>query len=57
MIKSLCNYILVEGKDFNPFPKYIEVSEHRYQVLEEAGFSFTTKKIHNILIIELSNCG
>ena len=57
LIESLHNALLIRGDDFNSLPKYLEVSEHRYAVLDGAGFEIANAKFRDSYMEEQINRG
>lgn len=57
MLEGLCNFMLVKWEDYATLPKYLEASEHKYQVLKETGFELALGMIRNSYIEELSSRG
>ena len=57
MLESLCNVFLIRGDDYSTLPKYHEAAQHRFEVLEEAGFDMTSPKFRDDCMNELKDRG
>jgi len=57
LMESLYTLLMVRGEDYESFPKYFEVVNHRYNILKESGFDLATDNLRDTLMVELSNRG
>ena len=55
VLEALCNFLLNHREDHESLPKYIEASDHKFEVLKAAGFTFATPKIRDSYMMELRN--
>ena len=53
VLEKLCNFLLNRGNDHDSLPKYIELSDHKFEILKAAGFAFAATTISNIHITKL----
>ena len=54
-LELLYSALLVRGNDFSSLLKYIEASEHRYCILEEARFGVANPKFRDAQMKELED--
>ena len=52
LMESLYNYMLIKGDDYQTLPKYLEATEHRYEVLKETGFSLASESLRDAYMEE-----
>ena len=57
LIESLFNVLMIRGDDFKSLPKNLEASEHRHDVLDDAGFAIASPKFRDSHMEELVNRG
>ena len=55
MLQSLFNVLIIRGDDRITLPKYHEETQHRFEVLEEAGFDISSPKVRDVYINELKD--
>ena len=55
ILEALCNFLLNHGDDHDSLPKYLEASDHKFEVLQSTGFSFTTSEIRDNYLVGLRN--
>ena len=49
--------MLINGNGFEGLPKFLEASEHRFQVLKEIGFNMTTAELRDARMADLTSRG
>ena len=57
MLESLHSVFLIRGDDHTSLPKCLEVSQHRFEVLEESGFNMVSPIFRDACMDDLNNCG
>ena len=55
VLEALHNFLLNRGDNHDSLPKYVESSDHKFQVLKATGFGFFAPGIYDSCITELRN--
>ena len=53
ILEALHNYLLNRGEDHDSLPKFMESSDHKFEVLKSTGFTFATDLIRDSYLTEL----
>ena len=53
LVEALCSFTLIRGDEYDAFPKHMEASQHRFEVLKMVGFDMATSALRHSYMDEL----